>query len=89
VPFGPCGKLVEHRGAHVKLGGSMYAAGGPDRKQLVEKYNMDSDSWSDVSLMLGGGRTEFCALSMTARVEIVEENLFDNLIAKVEARRRG
>ena len=81
-----------NRGAHVGLfvlGGCMYAAGGPGTEQTMEKYDPGTDSWSDASPMLGGGRQGFCAQSVTTRAEIVEENLFDNLIAKAEAGRRG
>jgi len=71
------------------LGGCMYAAGGFGTEHSVEKFNPDTDSWSDVSPMLGNGRRGFCAQSVTTRAEIVEENLFDMLIAKEEAKRRG
>ena len=60
----------------------MYAAGG-----YVEKYDPDTDSWSDMSPMLGNGRRLFCAQSVTTRAKITEQNLFDNLIAKAEAGR--
>ena len=66
------------------LGGCMYAAGGYE-EQSVEKYDPDTDNWSDVSSMLGNGRRLFCAQSVTTRAEIAEENLFDMLIAKAEA----
>jgi len=71
------------------LGGCMYAAGGAETEQSAEKYDPDTDSWSDVSPMRGNGRRLFCAQSVTTRAEIAEENLFDNLIAKAEAGRRG
>lgn len=71
------------------LGGCMYAAGKRGREQTMGKYDPDTDSWSDVSPMLGGGRKTFCAQSVTTRAEIVEENVFDSLVAKAEAGRRG
>ena len=72
------------------LGGCMYAAGGSsEAEQSVEKYDPSTDSWSDVNPMLGEGRVRFCAQSVTTRAEVAEENLFDNLIAKAEAERRG
>ena len=70
------------------LGGCMYAAGGYGAEQLVEKYDPDTNSWTDVSPMLGNGRRLFCAQSVTTRAEIVEENLFDSLVAKAEADRQ-
>jgi len=65
----------------------MYAAGGFRTEHSVEKYDPDTDSWTDVSPMLGSGRRMFCVQSVTTRAEIVEENLFDMLIAKAEAKR--
>ena len=71
------------------LGGCMYAADGYRTEQLVEKYGPDTDSWSNVSPMLGNGRRYVCAQSVTTRAQIVKENLFDMLIAKATAARRG
>ena len=84
----PMSKARAYFGLFV-LGGCMYAAGGLGTEQSAEKYDPDTDSWSDVSPMLGNGRRVFCAQSVTTRAEIVEENLFDHLIAKMEAGRRG
>ena len=84
----PMSTARENFGVFV-LGGCMYAAGGVETDQSAEKYDPDTDSWSDVSPMRGNGRRWFCVQSVTTMAEIAEENLFDNLIAKAEAGRRG
>jgi N-acetylneuraminic acid mutarotase len=75
--------LHEHyHGASFVLGGCLYAAGGETSGgSNVERYDVASDTWTEVVDMLES-RDNFCAVTIGSAGPAVEQDLFDALIAK-------
>ena len=74
-------------GASFVLAGSLFAAGGDnaDASASVERYDVVTNTWTDVADMLEG-RSNFCAVTIGSASPAEEENLFDTLIAKAFSR---
>jgi hypothetical protein len=67
-------------GATFVLGGNLYAAGGDVYASGVERYDVSTDTWTEVANMLKPRR---CLSAVTIEIAIpaIEQDLFDSLIS--------
>jgi hypothetical protein len=68
-------------GSSFKVDGCLYTAGGIHAMSSVERYDVASNTWTAVADMLEG-RDCFSAVTIGSAGPVVEQDLFDSLIAK-------
>jgi hypothetical protein len=68
-------------GTSFTLGGCLYAAGGTEQQWGAERYDVVSNTWTEITDMLEG-RELFGAVTISSSGPAEEQDLFDSLIAK-------
>jgi hypothetical protein len=74
------------RGVSFVLGDYLYAAGGSTHRRSVERYDMESNTWTAV-VDMAHGRFDFSAVVIGPTGQAEEQDLFDYLIAKASSQR--
>jgi hypothetical protein len=75
-----------YEGASFVLAGRLYAAGGGIGDSSVERYDVTSNTWTDVADMLEK-RCVPCAVTIVSATMAEEQDLFEKLIAKASSQR--
>jgi hypothetical protein len=74
-------------GASFVLGGYLYAVGGIENDASAERYDVATNTWTDIVANMLESRSCFCAFTIGSSGPAGEQDLFDSLITKASLQR--